>query len=317
MIQKSTHATPRLDLGVAFHEYTPTRMRFIADAVLPILGVGKKAATLSVIQRKNLTVPNTTRPDGATFNRVSLYATDLAYGCKNDGLEGALPDGQRENYADDFDAEVETVAGIKIKMAIAREQRIKALIFNTTTWTGSDLYTDNSASPWDTTTTGIIAQVAAAKEKVRLNTGVTADSLIIGEAALQNLLKNTGIIGRFPGATLITEAMLRAALAAIFGLEQLLVGTSAYNSADEGQTATMADMWGDDYAMVAALGRDGLPLSEAQLGRTILWERYTSEMDYVEQYREQQTKSDIFQVERCIDEKIFDAYFAHLMKIDA
>lgn len=316
-IQKATHATPRADLGVAFHEYSPTRGRYIADQILPILGVGKKAATLSVIQRKNLTVPNTTRADGGTFNRVSLYATDLSYSCVNDGLEGTLPDGQRENYADDFDAELETVAGIKIKMMIAREQRVKNLIFNTTTWTGSSLYTDNSGSPWDNVATNIISQVGAAKEKVRLNTGVPADSLVIGEAAMQNVLKNTGIIARFPGASLITEAMLRANLAAIFGLEQLLVGQAAYNSADEGQTATMADMWGDDYAMVAALGRDGMPLSEAQLGRTILWQPYTAEMETVEQYREQQTKSDVFQVERCINEKIFDAYFGHLMKIDA
>ncbi len=317
MIQKATHSTPRADLREAFHEYSPTRMRFIADQILPIRGVGKKASTLSVIQRKNLTIPDTTRADGATFNRVTLYATDLSYSCVNDGLEGALPDGQRENYADDFDAEIETVNGIKTKMSIKRESRIKTLIFNTTTWSGAALYTDNSGSPWDDITTKIIAQVAAAKEKVRLNTGVTADSLIVGEAAMQNLLKNTELIGRFQNTTVITEAMLRASMGAIFGLDQLIVGTSAYNSADEGQDATMADMWGDDYAMVAALAREDMPITEAQLGRTLLWERYTGEMDELVEYREQQTKSDIYQVERCIDEKIFDKYFAHLMKIDA
>jgi len=317
MIQKPTHATPRADLGVAFHEYSPARGIYIADSILPMLGVRKQAATLSVIQRENLTIPNTKRANGAVFGRVSLYAEDMSYSCWNDGLEGQLTDQDRENYGDDFDAELETVNGVKIKMLLAREVRIKNLVFNTTTWTGSSLYTDNSASPWDTETTDIISQVNAAKEKVRLNTGVPADSLIIGEAAMQNLLKNDDIIARFPGAALITEAMIRNAMAAIFGLEQLLVGKCAYNSADEGQTATMSDIWGDDYAMVAALGREGMPLTEPQLGRTVLWERYTPGMVDVEQYREQQTKSDVFQVERSIDEKIFDAYFAHLMKIDA
>ena len=320
MIQKATHATPRMDLGVAFHEYSPTRMRFIADQVMPKFPVGKKAATLSVIQRKNLTLPDTTRADGATFNRVSLYATDKSYSCVNDALEGVLPDGQRETYPDDFNAELETINALKIKMMLKRESRIKDKIFDTTTWTGAALYTDNSGSPRDSVDTNIISQIGAAKEKVRLNTGVIADSLIIGEAAMQNMLKNTGIIARFPNAERVTEAMIRGSLAAIFGLEQLLVGSSAYNSADEGQDPTFSDLWGDDYAMVAVLGREGMPLSEPQLARTIFWQRYIGDIDVdalVEQYREQQTKSDIFQVERSIDEKIIDEYFGHLMKIDA
>jgi hypothetical protein len=317
MIQKSTHATPRMDLGVAFHEYSPTRARFIADDILPVFPTAKEAATLSVVKRKTLTIPETKHADGATYNRIALYMDDLSYACIDHGLEGQLTDRQREKFRDDFDAEVEKVNAIKIKMMLAREKRIKDLIFNTTTWTGAALYTDNSASPWDTATTDIITQVNAAKELVRQGTGVVPDSLIIGEAAMQNLLKNDDVIGRFPGATLITEAMIRANLAAIFGLQKLLVGQAVYNSADEGQDFSASEIWPDDYAMVAALGAAGMPMTEPQLGRTILWERYISQLRYVEQYREEQTKSDIFRVEESIDEKIFDSAFGHLMKIDA
>jgi len=317
MLQKSTHATPRADLGEAFHEYSPQRMRFIADQILPARGVAKEAATLSVIKRKNITIPETKHADGAVYNRVVLYADDMTYTCVDHGLEGQLTDRQREKFRNDFDAELETVNGIKTKMMIAREKRVKDLVFSTTTWTGSDLYTDNSGKPWDTASTDIISQVNAAKENVRLNTGVMADSLIIGEAAMQNLLKNDDIIARFPGAALITEATLRANLAAIFGLQNLIVGAVAYNSADEGQDFSATDLWVDDYAMVAALGSEGMPLSEPQLGRTIIWEEYISGLRYVEEYREEQTESDIFRVKESIDEKIFDEYFAHLMKIDA
>jgi len=319
MIQKSTHAVPRMDLGLAFHEYSPQRMRFIADQILPVFGTAKEASTLSVIQRENMTVPETKHANGATYNRVNLYATDMAYACGDHGLEAQLTDRDREKYRDDFDGEVETVNGIKTKMMIAREKRIKDLIFNTTTWaTGTAaLYTDNSGSPWDTTTTNVIVQINAAKELVRINTGVAADSLIIGEAAMQNLLANTVLSARFPGAELITEAMLRANMAAIFGLRNLIVGAVVYNSSDEGQDFSGTDLWADDYAMVAALGSAGMPITEPQLGRTILWEQYISDLRYVEQYREDQTESDIFRVKESIDEKIFDPYFAHLMKIDA
>ena len=317
MIQKSTHAVPRADLGVAFHEYSPRRARYIAREILPILNVGKEAATISVTKRKNLVIPDTKHANGAVYNRVALYMDDMPYACEDHGLEGVVTDQDKEKYADDFDAEVEKTQGVKIKMMLAREKRIRDLIFNTTTWTGAALYTNNEANPWDTATTDIISQVGAAKEKVRLNTGVPANALIIGEAALQNLLKNDDVIGRFPGTTIITEALIRANLAAIFGLTDLLVGQAAYNSADEGQDATMSDMWGDDYAMVAALGEEGLPMTEPQLGRTILWQNYISDIEYVETYREEQRKADIVRVEHSVDEKLFDKYFAHLMKIDA
>lgn len=317
MIQKSTHAVPRMDLGVAFHEYSPTKARYIADAVLPILGVAKEAATMSVTKRRNLTIPETKHANGATYNRVDLYMDDMAYACVDHGLEGQITDRDREKYSSDFDAEVEKTQAIKIKMKLAREKRVKDLVFNTTTWTGADLYTDNSGAPWDAAASAVIKQIQTAREKVRLNCGVPADSMIIGESAFINLLNNTEIKAKFPGATVITEAMMRAQMGAIFGIQNLIVGQAVYNSADEGLTFTGAEIWPDDYALVAVLGTDGLPMTEPHLGRTILWENYIPDIEYVEMYREEQTKSDIVRVEQSIDEKVFDSYFGHLMKIDA
>jgi len=317
MIQKSTHATPRMDLGVAFKEYTTSKMRFIADQILPIFGVAKEAATMSVTKRKNLTIPETKHANGGTFNRVELYMDDLAYACVDHGLEGKVTDRDREKYANDFDAEVEKTQAIKIKMRLAREKRVKELVFNTTTFTGSDLYTDNSSAPWDTVGSAVIKQIQTAREKVRLNCGVPADSMIISESSFINLLNNTEIKAKFPGATVITEAMMRAQMGAIFGITNLQVGQAVYNSADENQDFSGSEIWPDDYALVAVLGEEGLPLTEPQLGRTILWENYISDIEYVESYREEQTKSDIIRVEQSIDEKLIDAYFGHLMKIDA
>lgn len=318
MIQKSTHATPRMDLGVAFHEYTTSKMRFIADLILPVKKVAKKDATLSVCKRKNLTVPDIKRANGSTYNRVELYMDDLTYNCANEGLEGQVTDEDVENYASDFDAEVEKTQAIKIKMRLAREIAVKNLIFNTTTWdsTDADLFTDYSGAPWDTVGSAVIKQIQDAREKVRLNCGIPADSMIISESSFINLLNNTEIKAKFPGATVITEAMMRSQMGAIFGITNLIVGQAVYNSADEGQDFTGAEIWPDDYAMIAVLGEEGLPMSEPQLGRTMLWDNYASDIEYVESYREEQTESEIIRVKRFIEHKIFDEYFGHMLAID-
>jgi hypothetical protein len=139
--------------------------------------------------------------------------------------------------------------------------------------------------------------------------------MVIGAKTMNNILGNTGIKARFPGAALITEAMLRANLAAIFGLEQLLVGQEAYDSAKEGQTFVAADVWSDDYANICRINNGSLV--SGGLGRTFLWTDITPENVTVDQYREEQTKSDIFRVNQFLQEKLFDAYFGHLLKIDA
>ena len=317
MIQKSTHAVPRMDLGVAFHEFAMDNVRLIADAVLPTRGLRKKAATISVTKRKNLDIPDVNHANGGTYGRVTLYMDDMSYSCVNRGLEAQVTDEDVENYVDDFDAELEKTAIIKIKMRLAREKRVKDLIFNTDTFTGTPLYTDYSSAPWDAAGSGIIKQVQTVREKVRLNCGLPPNALIISESSMINLMNNTEIKAKFPGATVITEEMLRSQMAAILGIRNLIVGQAVYNSADEGQDFTGSEIWPDDYAMVAVLGNESLPISEPQLGRTIVWDPYADSLEYVESYREEQTESEIIRVKNFTDEKVFDPYFGHLMKIDA
>jgi len=319
MIQPGTHATPRMDLGVAFHEYSTAAMRFIADLILPQRGVQKKAATMKVTKRKNLDVPNIKRANGSAYNRITLYMDDMSYETVNEGLEVPVTDEDRENYANDFDAELEATMALKIKMRLARELAVEQAIFNTTTWDTSTaaLYTDYSSAPWDAAGSAVIKQIQTVREQVRKNCGIPANSMVISEASFVNLLNNTEIKAKFPGATVVTEAMMRAQMGAIFGITNLLVGQAVYNTANEGQDFSGGDIWPDDYAMIAVLGSEGLPLTEPQLGRTIVWNEYASDVEYLESYREEQTESDIIRCKRFIQHKIFDPYFGHLMKIDA
>lgn len=318
MLTYGTYAVPRADLGEAFHEFEPEGMTFIAEQVLPGYGVDKEAGTISVITRENMRVDDDEHADGGTFNRIDMEAEDLAYATNDRGMEIPITDRERRKYVNDFRLEVEKTAILKLRMLLKREIRVKNLIFNTTTFTGSALYTDNSANPWDNVSTDIISQVLAAKEKVRSNTGMRANALILGEAAVQNLIKNTAIIGRFLQNVTITVDLLRANLAAIFGLRYLLVGDTVYNTSDESQSFSGSDIWPDDYAMVAAIAPgEGAPLTTPCIGRTVRWRQMADGLLVPAMYREPQTKSDILQVEDYIDQKIFDPYFGHLMKIDA
>jgi len=313
-MQYASYAYPREDLADALHEFDFSGEGFVASDVLPDRPVQKEAAYISVVTRENLKRAVVVHKNGAAFNRINLALEDMSYVCKDYGLESVLTDRDRANYATDIDGESETVMQVKHHLLIEKEIRAKDLLFNTTTWAGATLFTDVSAAPWDAAASDAIAHVLAAKEKVRALTGVNPDSMLIGAKTMANLLGNTGIKARFPGALLLTELMIRQNMANIFGLANLYVGGKVYDSAAEGQTAVVADIWADDYALI--FKRLTGSLASSGLGRNIIWTGMP-QAEQVIQYREVQTAGDIFRIQEYAIEKVFDASFAHLLQVDA
>lgn len=318
MITYSTYATPRADLGEAFHEFSLDGITFIAGLILPDYNVQKEDGTITVITRENMRSDEALRAEGGTFQRIDITGEDLAYACQNYGLEIPITDRERRRFVDDFQVELEKIAVLRLRMLLSRELRVKDLIFNTTTWTGAALYTDITTD-WDDIAATIIADVAAAKEKVRTGTGQKANALIVSEATVNNMIKNTQIIARFPNDTLVTADLLRTQMAGIFGLPKLIVGDAVYNTADEGQTFSGSDIWPDDYAMVARVAEgSGSPMATHCIGRTLRWQDMVNNVAGTpEQYREEAVKSEIYRMEDYLEEKVFDAYCGHLMLIDS
>jgi hypothetical protein len=151
-------------------------------------------------------------------------------------------------------------------------------------------------------------------ELSRKLTGVRPDSLLCGAVALNNLLGNTEIKARFINVPVLTEALLKSNMASIFGLQNLFVGGKVYDSAMEGQDASISDIWADDYAMVFKLNQGST--ASGGLGRTLKWNEMPQE-EATLQYREEQTASDVFRIEEYAQEAVFNSSFGHLLKIDA
>jgi len=315
MIQQSTRSVPREDLGVAFHEYDPAADGFVSEIALPPIPVGKKAATMGVITRENLKRADSNHANGAGFNRVNLISEDKSYACKDHGLEIPLTDEDRATYETDYSAEYESVQSVTRKMFIEREIRVKDALFNTTTFTGADLYTDVSGTPWDAAGSDAIGHIRAAIKKVLANTGVMPDTMLIGLQTLENICLNTALLARFPGVQILTKQMIEQSIAAIVGLQNIIVGWAGYDSANEGQVYSSGTIWDDDYALIYKRHTGGR--ATPGLGRIVEWTGIQNGRDQVVQYREEQTESDVFRVRDFSYEWLFDAYFGHLLKVDA
>lgn len=316
--QSGTRSTPRLDLGAAVMEFIDQQKTFIGIQVAPIFKSPIKKGVFNAITRECLTKDiDTKRAMRANYNREGIITEEKSFDCEEHGLEGALDDGERKLYARDFDGELVTVQQIMNLLLLAQEKRHAAALFNTSTFTGSALYTDYSSAPWDAVGSDAIGQVKAGREKIRQNCGIDAVSLICSKTNIDRLLLNTGVKAAIQYVARLTEAEILNALADILGVESIYTGKAIRNTANKGKTFSGADVWSDDYALLAVVAKNAENLAEPAVARTILWTEDSPENTVVEQYREEAIKSDIFRVRHNVDELIIDPYFGHLIKVDA
>lgn len=314
-MQYPTYAVPRADLAGALIETAVDPGKNIAEIVFPVVPVANESATYPVIKREaSLAIPDAIRGEDGGYNRVEPQAEDATYKTIEYGLEGPIDDKKVARYKNDFDLEMITTRNTWGNILLKIETDAKNALFNTTTFTGSDLYTDVSSAPWDEAASDVIGQVQDGIEKVMINSGNVPNALIIGYPTLKNLKSNTAIIARFPGIPVLTDDVLVAGLPSILGIERIIVGRATYNTAKEGQAFSGAWLWGDDYAMIAYLEEGMMDLGG--LGRTLVWEEDGGALT-VETYREEQKRGGIVRVRTNRVCKFVDVASGHLLKVDA
>jgi hypothetical protein len=96
-------------------------------------------------------------------------------------------------------------------------------------------------------------------------------------------------------------------------VDDILIGGAQYDSTKKGQSYSLADIWDDEYVTLARISRGSNDLREPCLGRTMLWTSDSPQMLVTEQYREEQTRSDIYRVRHYVDEAIIFAGAGYIL----
>ena len=314
-----TRATPRLDLGVALMEFLDQQSDFIGPQAFPVFKSNLKSAAYSAITRESLAqTGDTKRSQRGNYNRGSFGAKDKTFACVENGWEQPLSDDERKLYSRDFDAEF---AATKIAEGVVlrnQEARIAAKVFDTAVFTGSSLYLDvSSSAPWTTVGSAIKSTITAGKAAMRANCGMLPNALILNYTNVERLKATTEIKDAIKYTSFPSDDMLFSALASYFGVKKVLVGNAIKNSAKEGATFSGADIWSNLYAALAIVPDNAEDLSLPALGRTFLWTEDCPENVFVEYYRDETIRSDVFRTRQHTDENLIDKYFGFLIKVAA
>ncbi len=294
----------RPDLGMIAYEYMleSSRRGFIGLSILPLFDVPEQSADYPVIPIEALLkMPDTSRAARGNYNRSDYEFETGTYACKEYGWEEPVDEVEEKLYNRFFDAEEVAVKRATDIILRGQEKRVSDMVFNTSNLTNSAVSTEWSTSATCTPR----ADVTTAKQAMRAASGLMPNKMAISLKVLENLLITSEITSALQYTNPIELGgleMQKRVLAQYFGLDEILVGGAVYDSAKKGKTFSIADLWDDEYCLLFKGASGARDLREPCLGRTFLWEEDSPENLVVEQYREEQTRSEIYRVRNNVDE---------------
>jgi hypothetical protein len=192
----------------------------------------------------------------------------------------------------------------------AQEKRIADTLFNAGNFTAHAIVNEWDDAPNATP----ITDIKTAKAAFRAQCGMLPDALVVSWSVVENLKQCAQIIDRikytYPGIDIAN--MGPAEIARCLGIPRILVGGAIYDSTGKNIASSITDVWSDEYAALVKLasraGNVASDITEPCVGYTFLWSDDSPENPVVEQYREEDKRSDIFRVRHNPDERLIRSY---------
>lgn len=308
--------TPNVPLTAFAVGYSPGK--FIARKVLPVIPVNDRSGTYYIYDRSNFQ-NNNDGPRGYSepARRVDYQVSTGTYELQYYDLYGFLPEREAANHALGRDAAEESViANVMDQLMLAEEVRAAALLFNATNITQNT--TLSGTSQWSDYTSGVsnpvgVIQTGISTVRDAVSEPEEALSITMGAAVWDKLRHHPDIVDRYKYVA--GGGVNKRQFAELFDLnpENINIGMSNYDSANEGQTDVIANIWGKDL-LVHFTNPAPRGLRTHTLGATLT--RAGSEAYRVLSWRENNPEGDNHKVETEYQQKLIAAAAGYLV-VDA
>jgi hypothetical protein len=224
-------------------QYMQETGMFIADTLFPSIPApsGESGTYYTFTSSKDFfTLPDKTeRAPGTKYGRGNLGVGTSTYTTIQDGWEIPVDDRIQANATPPFDPRRTAAESAAQVILLRRENRVITNITNATTFAS---YTTalGAANRWDNNNSDPVGLVDSWSETIRGNCGVKPNTLVMAYDVWLKLKEHSDIKARIKTTTdaIVTVDLVKR----LFGLDRILISQAAYNSAQEGQTVSLADM---------------------------------------------------------------------------
>ena len=245
--------------------------QYIADQVFPMVQVQKKSDQYFVFPKqawyRNRSAP---RAPGTKFPRGDYPLTTASYICVNDALAKEITKEERENADAPLRPDITAVNFVTDGLMLGLENRVATLVSGSTNWasasTASTQWSSDSSDPWGNIDTCVDAVVSSI--------GREPNVAVMSWDVWRHLRQHPDFLDRVkytrPGGRVEPED-----LRSWFGFDKVLIGKAIVDSAQEGATANMSYVWGNDFW--CGYVTQSPALEEATSGYCFVWGNRTIE----------------------------------------
>lgn len=278
------------DLSVSYRQDKPS----VAERLFPRVVVDHQSDKYYVWDKADQWRRNVSkRAPGTKFARSGMGLSNDSYTSEQYALEYPIADEKRKNADAALDLGATATDYLYDQLMLEQDiQFATQWMSSAVGWTAGTL----SNSKWSVAATSTpINDVTNAVRAIRRNLGASSNHRMVavcGTIVEAALIGNAQIVGRLQYVQRAGVADVRAALAYILGLDELIIADREYNTAAEGKTASYAPVIDDDMLIVARPLAPGLDTPSA--GYSFCWNEQGMGDMYIESYRDETIKSDIY-----------------------
>lgn len=240
---------------------------YIADMVMPRIRVAKQKFTfLQYPSDTMFNTPDTLVGRRSKPNEVTLDATEVADMTEDHALDGGVPKADEDNADPRYDPLGNEIMLIQELVALAREVRVANIIFNPATYAAGLRKVLAGASQFSDTNSDPIGEINAMLDVPLMR----PNQLVFGQAGWTKFRSHPAIVEAVLGTGAKKGVVKREAVAELFEVAEVIVGSARGNNAKRGQAPQMVRLWGNHLAALYKA-----PVVEAQgaltFGGTFTW----------------------------------------------
>jgi len=305
---------PLTNISIAFLQ---NAANFVATRVFPNIPVQKQSDRYYVYERGDFNRDEMQLRAPATASAGGGYTLDNTptYFANRFSFHKDIPDELRANADAVLSPDREAAEFVTHKALIKREKLFSNTYFKTGVWTNNRAGVAgtpgaNQFKKWNDATSTPIRDVRLGKAAIAQSTGFEPNKLIMGRAVYDAIVDHPEIIDRLKyGQTAGAPAMAsKQALAALFGVDEILVMNAIENTAAEGIAAAHSFIGGNHCLLTYSTSAPGLMTPTA--GYTFSWTGLLgsgADGNRIKSFRMEDRSADRVEIDMCFDMKLVSA----------
>ena len=239
----------------------------VSDLLFPELKFDQYTGKLAGYGKGHLRIENSVIGGKGKYRRVeTISRTTTSFEIEGHGLSGIVTKRDYKNVKDPFDAEKDEVMGLTSVLLLEKEYGLASVLADTAIMTQNT--TLSGASQFSAfTTSDPVSKVLAGIKAVRAGCGGIVNAMIADYDVVQTLRYHPQLLDALGFKEQKPGGLSDQDLAKAFNVKKIFIPSAQYNSAKEGQTASMANVWGKH--LILAVLPDAAAKYQTSLGYNI------------------------------------------------